>query len=181
MRGLSMIMGDPMYSNGQPNPPEVRKHEILKRLGRLGTDAIPALIATLSDQDGQMRQNAAIVLNFFAMGLWDWKNVPAAKVDIRAAIQALTKALADPVAHVRGHAAGALMMAGPDAKMAIPALIELLHDEWEGARLSSCGALGQIGPEAHVALPALRSVTLNDQSADVRRCAEHVISIIEKK
>ncbi len=42
MRGLSMILGSPIYSNGQPNPPEVRKREILSGLGRLDTDAMPA-------------------------------------------------------------------------------------------------------------------------------------------
>ncbi len=185
MRGISMILCSPIYSNGQPNPPEVRKREILSGLGRLDTDAMPALIAALCDRDAQMRQNAAIALDFLAMGLWDSPRARSnirLRVDIRSAIPALTKALGDPDENVRGHAAAALAEVGPDAKMAIPALIELLHDPWEGARLSSCAALGQIGPEAQAAFPALRSTALNDTSADVRRCADGAIrAAVQKK
>jgi HEAT repeat protein len=178
MHGISMRLRGTVSSNGQPIPAEVQKHEILRQLARLGKDAMPALILALSDADVQMRQNAAITLDWLASGLWDSR---ADKVDIRAAIPALTKALADVDANVRGYAANVFVEVGPDAKMAVPALIKLLQDPWEGARLSSCAALRQIGPDAQDALPALRATALNDVSGDVRRCAEAAITFVQKK
>lgn len=84
-------------------------------LARIGGPALPALIEALGSDIPATRARAAR-----AIGLMEGSEPRA--------IEALSKALRDPNADVREHAARALGHIGPPAKAAIPDLIELLAE-----------------------------------------------------
>jgi HEAT repeat protein len=155
---------------------EERKLLAIACLRRHGDAAVRALAAALTDPDPGMRQDAALVLGWFANGM-----LPEAqpKLDVRAALPALVKATRDPDVDVRAWSVGVLSDMGPDAAPALPALIQSLSDPGEGSRLGSCSALGQIREGVTAALPALRLAAQKDPSENVRRCVTHVISVIE--
>jgi len=154
-------------------------------LTRLGPEAVPALVDTLSDATtAEMRVMAASVLGRIG---------PAA----REAVPALIRQLGDP--EVRAIAAGALGGIGPDAREAVPKLINrlndpsplvrqfvvkglvgidpspalvplllpLLEDNDTGVREVAAQSLGKIGAAAPTVVPALISA-LGDPGASVR-------------
>jgi hypothetical protein len=176
MRGHSMQpTGRLLRSDGLVDPGEQHRQAIVDQLRLLGTKSVPALIDALSDQDVQMRRNAALVLIALAAS---YEVKP--QVDIREAIPALIKATDDVDTDVRAWAAHALAEIGPDAAPAIPALLILLKDTQEGPRNTSCMALGNMGSAAATALPMLHEA-LHDPSQDVRRFAQRAIDSISTK
>ena len=128
--------------------------EVVRTLGRIGPaakDAVPALIAALKDEDGDVRMEVVRTLREIG---------PAAED----AVPALITALKDEIWDVRGSAANALREIGPAAEDAVPALITALKDEIWDVRGSAADALREIGPAA---VPALIAV-LKDEDSDVR-------------
>lgn len=111
----------------------------LSRMGPAAKDAVPGLVALLSDRD--CRETAASVLGCIGPGARD-------------AVPALAELLHDK--EFRGRAALTLSLIGPGAEAAVPALVELLKDK------EFCGlaivTLSDIGPGARAAVPALRGL-----------------------
>jgi hypothetical protein len=68
---------------------------------------------------------------------------------------ALEKALGDESSEVRGLAAVALRLLGPEAAPSAPVLARLLSDPDTGVRMTAASALAAIGPKSLPALPAL--------------------------
>ncbi|MEG4975099.1 HEAT repeat domain-containing protein [Microcoleus sp. K4-B3] len=128
----------------------------IKKLGKIGEPAIPALMKALQDKNLPVRRSAAQVL---------------AKIG-PPAIPDLAQALNNPNADVRSSAAYALGGIGAEAQTALPQLVFLLQDSNPDVRSSAAEALGGIGAEAQTALPQLVPL-LKDSNADVRsRAAE---------
>ena len=95
--------------------------------------------------------------------------------EAKAAVPALSEALKDEEAFVRGYAASALSGIGPAA---VPALSKALKDEERDVRVSAAAALARLGPaEAKAAVPAL-SEALKDEVANVRRAAARALDQI---
>ncbi|MBX3467518.1 MAG: HEAT repeat domain-containing protein [Planctomycetes bacterium] len=92
-----------------------------------------------------------------------------------AAVPALTAALADPDARVRGLAASALGKIGAPAAAAIPGLCALLQDDLPATRVLVAAALGQIGDPG--AVSALTSA-LDDPAHEVRARAAFALGRI---
>jgi HEAT repeat protein len=126
----------------------------IKKLGKIGEPAIPALMKALQDKNLLVRRSAAQVL---------------AKIG-PPAIPDLAKALNNPDADVRSRAAYALGGIGAEAKTALPQLVFLLQDSNADVRSSAAYALGGIGAEAKTALPQLVFL-LQDSHANVRSSA----------
>jgi HEAT repeat protein len=163
-------------SDGSTPPEEQRRRQLYEWLLRLGANGVLALSSALSDDDVNLRKNAALALNVLAGG---WYDLSWPKLDIRVAMPALIAALQDNDANVRGWSAQAIGDIGPDAASSVPDLITLLSNADEGSRNSACIALRNIGSAAKQALPALRKA-LSDPSKDVRRFAALAIESIER-
>ena len=163
-------------SSGIPDPKEVRRRALYDELWRLGSAAMPALSRGLADPDVQVRRNVAL---FLIVAAKRWYEPSRPPLDARPCLQALITALADSDSRVRGLAAQAVGVVGPDAAAAVPALVALLGSADEGSRNSACIGLTGIGPTAREALPALREA-LSDSSEYVRRFAQRAIDAIEK-
>ena len=130
----------------------------IKKLGKIGEPAIPALMKALQDKNLLVRRSAAQVL---------------AKIGLPA-IPDLAKALNNPDADVRSRAAYALGGIGAEAKTALPQLVPLLQDSNADVRSSVAYALGGIGAEAKTALPQLVPL-LQDSHANVRSSAAYAL------
>ncbi|MBI1923988.1 HEAT repeat domain-containing protein [Candidatus Poribacteria bacterium] len=122
-----------------------------KEVVKLGCSALPALITTLQDKNGEVRRAAAGALG---------------QIGNSQALPALTTALQDRNEHVRRAAAEALGQIGDP--QAISSLIQVLHDRDVSVCCAAAGALGQIGNSQ--ALPAL-TTALQDRNEHVRRAA----------
>ena len=173
MRGFSIQYRN-ARSDGQPDPDQIRRDQIMAEFRQIGEGAVPAIDRALRDPDAQMRRNAALALVELA-GTWTGKP----PVNTRSSIPSLIAAADDPDSHVRGWSALALAEIGPEAKQAVPTLIRLLKDPEEGPRNTSALALGGIGAAAEAAIPALKEA-LDDPKKDVRRFAQGAIAQIEK-
>ena len=113
--------------------------------------AVPALVASLTDEDALVRLYAAQTLG--GLGA--------------AALPSLIEALKDEDAVVRTGAAVALERVGPEARAAVRALVEALLDDSARVRLYAASGLGRIGSEAKAAVSALAEA-LKDEHASVR-------------
>jgi HEAT repeat protein len=106
----------------------------------MGTRAVPALVAIVSNEGGMRRLDAVRVLG--AIG-----------PDAREAVPALIKALGDPDAEVREACAATLGAIGPAA---VNPLVAVLKDRNAlGHHSYAALALGRIGPAAQEAIPSL--------------------------
>ena len=133
----------------------------IKKLGKIGEPAIPALMKALQDKNLLVRRSAADVLRQIG----------------RPAIPDLAKALNNPNADVRSNAAYALGRIGAEAKTALPQLVPLLQDSNADVRSNAAYALGRIGAEAKTALPQLVPL-LKDSDANVRSNAAYALGSI---
>jgi HEAT repeat protein len=104
--------------------------------------AIPALMEALTDNDPEVRLQAANALG----------NIPG---DMRVAVPPLIKALRDKDNSVREHAAQSLGNIGQSAELAVPALIAALQDKNESVRERAAESLGSFSGSAELAVPAL--------------------------
>ncbi|HEY9296801.1 MAG TPA: HEAT repeat domain-containing protein [Phormidium sp.] len=149
------------------NPNKLDRLETVKELRKMGSSAIPALIAAL--QEKQIRGGAAFALG--AIGAEAKTAIPQliellkdedeqvrldAAVALRRigspAVSALVEALKDQNLLVRRGATFALAGIGAEAKSTIPVLIEMLSDNDEQTRLNASIALRGIGTTATPAL-----------------------------
>jgi HEAT repeat protein len=164
-----------------PLPPdEAKRQSIYNQLFAPGSVGVPALARALGSRDVSLRSNAALALGVLSGGWWTSSDRAPAKINISAALPALTIALQDPDLRTRGLAAQAVGNIGAYVAPAVPALVKLLASDNEGLRNSACIGLRGVGPPAKDAMPALRSA-LHDPSRDVRRFAELAIASIEER
>ena len=133
-------------------------------LTKIGSAAVPALLAALSDDDEEARK--WVVLTLGEIG-------PAAEP----AIPALVAELKDEDEEVRRSAILALGRIGPAAEPAIPALVAALKDEDEEVRRSVVLALGRIGSVAESVVSALIAA-LKDDDGEVREMAASALARI---
>ena len=103
------------------------------QLGVEATDAVPALIAALSDPEEYVRWEAAAALGIIGPGAKD-------------AVPELTKALADKNFSVRRNAAEALGNIGPAARSAFAALQKATNDSDATVQDAAAEAVNQLGP-----------------------------------
>ena len=113
-----------------------------RTLGRIGPEAIPALIPILKEEENYEVRSAAA----YALGEMGAAAVPA--------VPALIEALEDEESLVRTVTAEALGKIGPGAVEAVPALAKAMTMGPVGD-FRAVYALGSIGPEAVEAVPAL--------------------------
>jgi HEAT repeat protein len=120
------------------------KHDsiiLLHKLGAAGREATSVLSAQLKDPDETVRRFSAD-----AMG---WTKDPAG-------VPALVEAMrGDKNGGVRGTAAQALGMIGPDAKSSVPALEAALKDEDIGVRMFSAESLWKVAKDTEKSVPVL--------------------------
>lgn len=120
---------------------EVDASYLAGHLARLGPQAVPHLIAALSNGKSHVRSSAASALGTMGSAAAD-------------AVPALIKLLADkPPA--RTFAAGALGAIASRADIAVPALLGAVDDEEHEFRRAALTSLGQFGPAASAAVPVL--------------------------
>ncbi|HOU12754.1 MAG TPA: HEAT repeat domain-containing protein [Anaerolineae bacterium] len=128
--------------------------EAARRLGRIGPEAIPALIPILKEEENEEVRGAAA----YALG------------EMRAAatltVPALIQALEDEEDIVRTITAEALGKIGPGAVEAVPALTKTMM-EGAGGHFFAVYALGKIGPGAMKAVPALIEMLEHHLSQDM--------------
>lgn len=140
MRGFSMRFRPSGRSDGAPDPGAIKRDNIVKTLRSGGSASIDALAKQLKSPDLSMRRNASFILGELA-GVYD-----GPKMDIKAAIPALTDAIADTNFEVRVWSMSALASLGPAAKSAVPALKKALQDKDPGIRTNAKAALADIEP-----------------------------------
>jgi len=111
----------------------------LGRLGWLAREAMPALVAVLSDADPKVREAAAQAVG--QMG--------------PEALQTLSAMLGHQDKYVRRHAVWAMGKLGPLARPALKDLCEALRDPDPRTASGAAQALGQMGTDGADAVPAL--------------------------
>lgn len=138
MHGFSMRFKASGRGDGQPDPDVMKRESIVKTLRSGGTGAVQALAAELNSPDVAIRKNASFVLGELA-GLYG-----GPKMDIGAAVPALTQAISDKDFEVSVWSMAALGSMGKAAKSAIPALKLALKDKNPGIRTNAQYRLAQI-------------------------------------
>jgi HEAT repeat protein len=131
------------------------RSEAVMALGEMGPaarTAIPALLATLEDDELRLLEPLVAV----TLG-----NVG------ESAVPALQKALAGKKVPQKRAAAFALAQIGPKAADAVPALTETLNDGEAEVRALAAKALGKVGPAAKGSVPKLEAA-LQDREVRVR-------------
>jgi HEAT repeat protein len=119
---------------------------------QLGSNAVPALIDVLRDDDPRIRQAACTALG---------------QIGDPAAVPELTKRLWDSASEVRIAACTALGQIGDPA--AVPELTKRLRDSASEVRIAACTALGQIGDPS--AVPALIACLDDEEMTDAATSA----------
>jgi HEAT repeat protein len=159
-------------------------HARIKALARLGRDAVPDLVAMLSDGDPDTRRAAVITLAGMA---------PVAAEGPRAVTDALRD---NQHTDVRWEAADALGTMVPRSRQAVAALVRALEEDkdasvrWKAAealgkvlneldrRPDVVEALGGIGPEVEAAVTALANALRNEGDGQARwKAAEALAGI----
>jgi HEAT repeat protein len=148
---------------GQPAVPALRatlndeqaRDGALRTLVQCGPAGVAALTGALKDADEVVRGESARALG--GMG-----------TDAAAAVPALIETLKDPDRSVRREAVHALGRIGGDTQTSVPAIVALLKDPWAVNRGEAAIALQRLGPQARAAVPALMA-NLNDENLDASR------------
>jgi hypothetical protein len=155
-----------------PMPGESLADNAALALGKIGPDAVPALIAVLKDKNAEKAwQYAATALKVIG---------PGAKEAVPVLIE-VTKAKNDLLAPLL--AVDALGAVGPAAKEAVPALVDILRRNAlppPNGRTHVVVALGKIGPDAKEAVKALNEVRANADPV-LRLHIDEALEQIEKK
>lgn len=134
---LKKLIGD---VGGSDNPARVQALDGIAELGAGGAEAIPALVAALSDSDEEIVWHAARALGAIGEGA-------------AVAVPKLVSALDDERVKVRAYAAYALGRIGKPAMPATDKLIELAFDKDAVVRRSAIRALRVIDPPQEKTLP----------------------------
>ncbi len=161
------------------------------------SESIPALIASLTDPDADVRRLSAAALG--RQGAIASEAIEplverlaveenqSAQLGIAYAIVQIDPTRTEPVNvlldSVRRREVGSivkLQQMGPAAKDAVPLLIEVLRDSRSLIRLQAVKALEAIGKDAQPALPALRRMNA-DRDESIRDAATSAIQAIEQK
>jgi HEAT repeat protein len=129
---------------------EAKRQAAFEKLADSGSEAVPALMQALDDDDEFVRMTAALSLGL--IGQRSEETIPA-----------LVHALGDEEREVREAAAMGLSLFGQET---VPPLVQALEDADWRVRESAAETLGWIGPDAWNAIPALIQ-TLEDESQDV--------------
>lgn len=152
-----------------PGASEIARQATLA-MGGIGYDALPSLLAVLTNQQavirgqaaasiGAMRKlgtNASLAVPVLAQCLQDRDSHLAATaanslgrlaVDPGVAVPALTRGLQHSEAYVRSNSARALGRFGKEARSALPSLVKALNDTHLTVREDVTNALRQIAPE----------------------------------
>lgn len=166
-----------------------------KVVAKMGSKAVPALLALLRSSDLRNRAGAAL---FLAAGPDSAEHTPALLECLHdpavnnycgntlvkvmgphsaGRVPTLREALKDSDKTVRLYAAAALGQIGPKAKGAVPGLIAALKDPEPEVRLTSIQALGKIGRGAQEAVPAL-TIMSRDGNDAIRNAAKEALKTI---
>jgi len=168
------------------------------KLVKMGSKAVPALVAVLKSGDLEAAQNAASILGqmgveakaaipvlITVLNHEDWDVGEAAAValgrmgaEAKAAIPVLITALKAEDLYLREAAARALGEIGVQTKVVVPALIVALKDEYANVPVSAAVALGRMGAEAKAAIPALITA-LNAEDLYLREAAANTLANIK--
>ena len=139
------------------------------RLGQMGaTDAVPALVAALEDENRAVRANAAASL---------WNLGEASKP----AMPALRKALDDPYAGVVGNAAGALVRLGVPKTELVPVYKRLLEEDRCRFRIQGLKGLIGLAPPTEFFHDALECSCDDDAKFKDRSAAGDILRKLMNK
>lgn len=129
-------------------------------------DAVPGLVDVLRDTaHADTRLHAAQILGRFGSAA-------------RAAVPALSTALVDSDAGVRGAAGAALGQIGPPASVATPALVRLAADSRPALRRTALDALVRVAAPAPASVPVFVRVLASDSAAEVRVAAADAMAAL---
>lgn len=147
-----------------------RATALIGRLGSKASTAVPALVASLGDQDPEVRRE--VLLSLASMG-----------ADAAPAKTAVTKALGDPEVRVRTVAAYALGSMGTVAASAAPELRRELESTDPVLRVASAWALVHVSQRSDLVAPEVLPVLLQglkNQSVAVRRGSAEALGRLGK-
>jgi HEAT repeat protein len=136
----------------------------LGQLGVVAREAVPDLVAALSDAEQSVRVLAA-------HALWKIQERPAA-------IHALVNVFETAAWPDRLDAARTLGKIGAGAKDAVPALIQGLQDKDEAVARCAAESLGEVGPAARAAIPALVRMLKDTTRPNCRPSASLALSCL---
>jgi HEAT repeat protein len=164
----------------------------MRALGRIGPEAIPALVAALPTRDTWIGATLGEIGEPALPALIEILEKPRHRV---AAVVGLTKlgpkaapalsglitALADGGDQLRSLTAHAIQAIGPPAGPAVPALIKVLDDPVKHIRVSAILALEAIGPPgASAAIPKLTQMA-SDEDRQIALNASRVLKALQAK
>jgi len=131
----------------------------LTQVGKDGKAVIPTLIATIGDEDCDVR----------VMAISSLAELKSKAIE---AVPALCEALNDHEYRVRRAAVEALVNISPSSDAVLASLLNVLKSdpEWQ-VRDKTAGALGQLGPAGAAAVPALVDALRRDNAPNVRRAS----------
>jgi len=159
---------------GLEHEAEVERLRAAYALGMQGEEGVPALMERLRREATERLESNLERTHTNPSQLDALFGLTAAG---KAAVPALTEALADENWWLRAAAASGLGDMGREAAEAVPDLVGVLKDESEWVRRNATEALGIIGPEASGAVPALGEM-LRDSCSRVRHNAASALGRI---
>jgi HEAT repeat protein len=138
----------------------------LEHIGASASNALPFVLKLCSDDNINVRQDAA----------WALWNITG---QTNTAVPVIESALSRSLSASRRHQmAYHLLMMGDSAPFFVATLVNSLTNNEAGDRVTVCSFLREIGPPASSAIPALRKA-LQDPEPEVRRRAEVALSRID--
>jgi HEAT repeat protein len=157
------------------NDPEPACVDAAYELGRLGPDALPALMEALQADHGEVASTADTPYGKLAKASRSEevrRNISYALVAVGApAVPELIAATEHGDWWVRDTAVEALGDIGLQAREAVPSLVERLEDESLQVRRHASEALGMAGQKGPAAVPALSGVLRQDDEVGRRNAA----------
>lgn len=153
---LARMVNDPKFGHGP--------RRALSTLGFLGTDALPALLLALTNQQPMVR--------FFALSA-----VRDLQTNARPAVPLLIQLLGDPGQPIADRAARILGELKLEPALAVPALISSLQDSRASVRECAAEALRAYAEDTRPAVPMLLTPTI-DPDLPVRRNATNALLMI---
>ncbi|HUS40739.1 MAG: HEAT repeat domain-containing protein [Pirellulales bacterium] len=176
--------------------------QVLGKIGPAATDAVPALLEHLDDEDAGLRADILVALGHIGPGAKQATEAALAALEdedeevVVSAIYALGKIGPDAVdcaGGIKGLLDGgnpryatvcawALVKVVPDneeyQKVAIPLLIKALEHDEDSVRSEAASTLGSIGPAAKNAREKLQELAADDPNPDVRELAAEALKAL---